>query len=214
MRKNPGPTSCDETPPTNQDQPVTSLLDLAWPVQTERLVIRPATLHDTEATWQIRRLESVSRWLTRAPHALDVYRADFQDPASLEKSLVIELDTQVIGDLMVDVGDAWAQAEIADEAMKVQADLGWVIHPDFGGRGLATEAVREVLQICFEQLGLRRVTAECFSANEPSWRLMERLGMRRETHTVSESLHRSGMWLDGFGYALLAEEWQLQHARA
>jgi RimJ/RimL family protein N-acetyltransferase len=94
---------------------------------------------------------------------------------------VIELDTQVIGDLMVDIGDAWAQAEVADKAMRVQADLGWVIHPDFGGRGLATEAVREVFQICFEQLRLRRVTAGCFSANEPSWRLMERLGMRRET---------------------------------
>lgn len=214
MRKNPDLTSCDETPPTNQDPRVPSLLDLVWPVRTERLVLRPATLHDTEATWQIRRLESVSRLLTRAPHTLDAYRADFEDPASLEKSLVIELDTQVIGDLMVDVGDAWAQAEVADKAKRVQADLGWVIHPDFGGRGLATEAVREVLRICFEQLGLRRVTAECFSANEPSWRLMERLGMRRETHTVSESLHRSGMWLDGFGYALLAEEWQRQEDRS
>ena len=48
------------------------------------------------------------------------------------------------------VGDAWAQAEVADKAKRVQADLGWVIHPDFSGRGLATEAVREVLRICFE----------------------------------------------------------------
>jgi RimJ/RimL family protein N-acetyltransferase len=37
---------------------------------------------------------------------------------------------------------------------------------------------------------------------------MERLGMRREAHTVSDSLHRSGRWLDGYGYALLAEEWR------
>ncbi len=231
MRQNPDLTSCHEDPAlarsfavpsaqpiqslTDQDQPVTSVLDdVAWPVRTKRLMLRPATLDDVEATWQIRRLEPVNRWLTRAPRALDVYRADFADPASLEKSLVIELDGQVIGDLMVDVGDAWAQAEVADEAKRVQADLGWVIHPDFGGRGLATEAVREVLRICFEQLRLRRVTAECFSANEPSWRLMERLGMRRETHTVSESLHRSGTWLDGFGYALLAEEWHAQEARS
>lgn len=32
--------------------------------------------------------------------------------------------------------------------------------------------------------------AECFAANEASWRLMERLGMRRETHAVKDSLHR------------------------
>jgi RimJ/RimL family protein N-acetyltransferase len=214
-RSSAGPSAHPIQALTNQNQPVTSLReDVAWPVRTKRLVLRPATLDDMEATWQIRRLESISRWLTRAPHALDVYRADFEDPASLEKSLVIELDTQVIGDLMVAVGDAWAQAEVADKAKGVQADLGWVIHPDFSGRGLATEAVREVLRICFEQLRLRRVTAECFSANEPSWRLMERLGMRRETHTISESLHRSGTWLDGFGYALLAEEWQAQEARS
>jgi RimJ/RimL family protein N-acetyltransferase len=31
--------------------------------------------------------------------------------------------------------------------------------------------------------------------------------MRRELHAVRESLHRSGEWLDVFGYALLSEEW-------
>ncbi len=31
---------------------------------------------------------------------------------------------------------------------------------------------------------------------------------RREVHAVAEALHRSGGWLDGFGYAMLAEEWQ------
>jgi RimJ/RimL family protein N-acetyltransferase len=36
---------------------------------------------------------------------------------------------------------------------------------------------------------------------------MERLGMRPEQHTLKESLHRSGEWLDGMMYALLAEEW-------
>ena len=35
--------------------------------------------------------------------------------------------------------------------------------------------------VCFVDLGLRRVTANCFADNEASWRLMERLGMRRET---------------------------------
>lgn len=38
-------------------------------------------------------------------------------------------------------------------------------------------------------------------------RTLERLGMRREMHTVRDSLHLSGEWLDGFGYALLADEW-------
>ena len=181
--------------------------DVDWPIRTDRLLLRPATSDDLSATWSFRQLGAVSRWLTRAPQTPDEHIEHFGTAESLAKTLVIELDGHIIGDLMVDIGDAWAQAEIAERAQAVQADLGWVVHPDHGGRGLATEAVREVLRICFEDLGLRRVIAECFEANEPSWRLMERVGMRRETHTVRESLHRSGEWLDGLGYALLAEEW-------
>jgi RimJ/RimL family protein N-acetyltransferase len=36
---------------------------------------------------------------------------------------------------------------------------------------------------------------------------MERLGMRREEHSVRDALHRSRGWVDGYGYALLADEW-------
>ena len=89
-------------------------------------------------------------------------------------TLVVELDGEVIGDLMLRVEDAWAQAEVTEHAEQVQADVGWALHPDHSGRGYATEAVREVLRIAFEDLGLRRVTANCFTDNEASWRLMER----------------------------------------
>jgi RimJ/RimL family protein N-acetyltransferase len=84
--------------------------------------------------------------------------------------------------------------------------IGYAMYEQFEGHGYATEAVRELIRLCFEDLGLRRVTANCFADNEASWRLMERVGMRREIHTVRESLHRSGRWLDGLGYALLADE--------
>jgi RimJ/RimL family protein N-acetyltransferase len=182
--------------------------DVQWPVRTSRLVLRPAEVADAEATWRIRRLDAVGRWLSRAPTSLDEHRSTFEDPGSLAKTLVVELDGDVVGDLMVAVEDAWAQVEVADRARGVQAELGWVLDPGVGGRGLATEAVTEVLRICFEDLGLRRVTAACFADNEASWRLMERVGMRRETHTVQDSLHRNGEWLDGLGYALLADEWR------
>ncbi|MEQ4497933.1 GNAT family N-acetyltransferase, partial [Nocardioides kribbensis] len=86
--------------------------------------------------------------------------------------------------------------------------LGWVLDPAYGGQGLATEAVGALLGVCFDALGLRRVVADCFADNTPSWRLMERVGMRREAHTVGDSLHRSRGWLDGLTYALLAEEWR------
>jgi RimJ/RimL family protein N-acetyltransferase len=185
---------------------------ITWPSRTHRLTLRPATLDDLEATWQFRRLESVSRCITRAPGTLEEYRTEFEDADRLASTLVVQLDGDVVGDLMLRVEDAWAQAEIAEEARGVQAELGWVLHPDRAGHGYATEAVRELIRLCFEDLGLRRVTANCFAGNEASWRLMERVGMRRELHTVRESLHRSGEWLDGLGYALLADEWGGAHA--
>jgi RimJ/RimL family protein N-acetyltransferase len=83
-----------------------------------------------------------------------------------------------------------------------------VLDPAYTGHGYATEAVRELLRYCFQDLGVRRVNANCFLGSDASWRLMERAGMRRELHAVRESLHRSGEWLDTVGYAILEEEWQ------
>ena len=114
---------------------------------------------------------------------------------------------------MLRVEDAWSQKEVVDQARGRHAELGWVLDPAFVGHGYATEAVRELLRICFDELGLRRVTAICFADNEASWRLMERLGMRRELHAVADALHRSGEWLDTFGYALLQSEWRGAHGR-
>ncbi|HEV2887627.1 MAG TPA: GNAT family protein [Jatrophihabitans sp.] len=179
-----------------------------WPVRTARLLLRPATAGDAEAAWTYPQLESVSYWLTGVAASFEEFRAVFEKPARLAKILIVELEGVVIGDLMLDVQDAWAQAEVAEQARGVQAELGWVFHPDYAGRGYATEAVRELIRICFTDLGLRRVTAGCFADNEASWRLMERVGMRREGYAVGDSLHRSGRWLDGMTYALLADEWR------
>jgi len=178
-----------------------------WPVRTERLLLRRTTGADVEPVWRYRRLDGVSHWLTAAPRNLEDFRRYFDIPQRLAKTLVVELDGEVIGDLMVDFATPYAQAEVADQAENVQAELGWCIAPEHTGRGYAKEAARELFRLCFGELGLRRVAAGCFAGNEPSWRLMERLGMRRESHTVRESLHRSGAWMDGYVYALLREEW-------
>ena len=184
-----------------------ALSDLSWPVRTERLSLRLGTPADVEPTWRFRRLPEVTEWLTAAGD-LEDHRARFLDPDRLAGTLVVEHEGTVVGDLMLKVEDAWAQAEVAERARGVQAELGWSLDPAYGGRGLASEAVRALFGIAFDDLGLRRVTANCFADNAASWRLMERVGMRREVHAVAESLHRSRGWLDGLGYALLADDWR------
>jgi RimJ/RimL family protein N-acetyltransferase len=180
---------------------------LSWPKHTERLTIRPVTKDDFEAMWQIRRQESVSQWMGSAAKEFDAFAEFIGSEERMGRTLVIEHDGVLIGDLMLAPEDPWAQVEVADRAKGVQAEIGWCLDPAAQGQGFATEAVRELIRIGFEELGLRRLVAHCFAANEVSWRLMERVGMRREVHTVKESLHRSGEWMDGMSYALLAEEW-------
>jgi RimJ/RimL family protein N-acetyltransferase len=180
---------------------------LEWPAATGRLLLRRATPDDVDATWAFRRLPEVQQWLTAGTVTYDRYRERYLSDERMADALVVELDGRVIGDLMLKVEDAWAQEEVADQAKDVQAELGWTLDPAFGGQGYATEAVRGLIGLCFGPLGLRRVHADCFFDNEPSWRLMERIGMRREQHTVRESLHWTKGWVDGLAYALLAEEW-------
>jgi RimJ/RimL family protein N-acetyltransferase len=189
------------------DEGVTSeLAQVRWPLRTSRLSLRPARAEDLEATWRYRRLEAVNQWITSAPSTIEAYRKQWDDPDRLAKTLVIEMEQIVIGDLMLAIEDAWSQTEVAAQARNVQAELGWCLAPDYAGHGYATEAVAELIRLCFTQLGIRRVTAQCFAANEASWRLMERVGMRRELHAVRDSLHRSGAWMDGYAYALLVDE--------
>jgi RimJ/RimL family protein N-acetyltransferase len=194
----------------SDDRAMADLADVAaldWPRHTERLTLRPIVTDDFKALWQIRRQESVGRWMTSSSTDWDRFVEVMSDADRMAKTLVIERAGVVIGDLMIAPEDAWAQSEVADRAAGVQAEIGWCLDPAAEGHGYATEAVRELIRISFEELGLRRLIANAFAANEPSWRLMERVGMRREVYTVKESLHRSGEWMDGIGYALLAEEW-------
>jgi RimJ/RimL family protein N-acetyltransferase len=186
---------------------------LEQPVRTERLTLRPAAAEDADAIWAYRRQEAVGEWLTELPRDLDAYRRTFRDPARLATTVVVEHDGELIGDFMLRVEDAWAQTEVTQRAHGRQAELGFVLDPAHTGHGYATEAVRGLVAHCFAYLGVHRVVASCFLDNTASWRLMERIGMRREGHAVAESLHRSGRWLDTLSYAVLADEWPGRGAR-
>jgi RimJ/RimL family protein N-acetyltransferase len=160
--------------------------------------------------WQYRRLDPVGMWMTEASKDLDAFVAQAIEDQRLRDTLVVEVDGKLVGDLMVRVESPWSQGEVKEQAANTQAELGWCFHPAVQGQGYGREAAAELIRIGFDELGLRRLTAQCFADNEPSWRIMERLGMRREAYYVKDSLHRSGAWMDGMLYALLADEWRAQ----
>ncbi|WP_353508487.1 GNAT family N-acetyltransferase, partial [Intrasporangium sp.] len=58
--------------------------------------------------------------------------------------------------------------------------LSWVVYAPFRGRGLASRAVRLLVEFAFAELGLRRVEAHVDPLNRPSLRIALRAGLRRE----------------------------------
>ena len=186
---------------------MTSIDDVPWPVASERLSFRPAEKADAGAFHAYRRLPEVSDWLPRLSTDEAAVAERFEDDDFRRRTFVIEVEGRVVGDLFLDPSECWKQAEVRDEENTSQAEIGWALDPAYQGRGLALEAVRRLVELCFADLGLRRVYATCFADNTASWHLMEKLGMRREAHTVKDALHRDRGWIDGYTYALLADEW-------
>jgi RimJ/RimL family protein N-acetyltransferase len=179
-----------------------------WPVRTERLSIRPVTPGDFRRLFEIRAIPEVTHWLTGRPTSYQDYVDRYGTPERLDSTLVVELDGTIIGDLFLGIDTPYSQVEVRDRAEGSQAAVGWLLDPAYLGHGYATEAAAEVLRICFEELGLRRVVAGAFADNAASLRVMAKLGMRIEGRTLRGSLHRDLGWVDGVEAAILAEEWR------
>ena len=180
------------------------LNDLAWPVRTPRLTLRRALDADAGAVFAYRSLEPVARWLTRIQTDRETWAEAW--PRRLESTVIAEHDGRVIGDARLVIRDADTQAEVALRGERAEAELMWAFDPAWHGHGYATETVKALIEIGIGTLGLRRLTAVCYADNAPSWRLMERVGMRREGHSVRSSLTRDGIWRDFLTYALLAPD--------
>jgi len=91
-------------------------------------------------------------------------------------------------------------------------ELGYVFNRKFQGQGYATEGVKAVLLYAFNELDARRITAMCNPKNEASWKLLERLKLRREGHLLQNIYFKTDdnnepIWVDTYEYAILKSEW-------
>lgn len=182
---------------------------VTWPQQAGPLVLRPPTGADLDQVLTWRNHPDVTRWLLRTEVDPDTFheswRARADDPA--DHSVVADLDGVVVGTGSLWVQDAMGQYQ-GDVWRGAEGSLGYLIDPAYAGRGFATAVAGVLLEVAFSELGLHRVTAGCFAANTASWRVMEKLGMRREQHGVQDSWHAELGWVDGYTYGILAGEWR------
>jgi RimJ/RimL family protein N-acetyltransferase len=116
---------------------------------------------------------------------------------SLTLALVLRTTDQLIGECNLH----WLSREHR------QGEIGFLLHPDHHGHGYATEAGRVLLRIGFEDLRLHRVIGRLEARNEPSARVLQRLGMRREAHLV-ENEYVKGEWQSELVYAILDRDWR------
>lgn len=90
-------------------------------------------------------------------------------------------------------------------------EIGYVFNPKYYGKGYATEACKRIIQYSFEECDAHRIIAMCNPENIPSWKVMERLNMRREGHLKKQAFFKVSskgkpLWHDSYLYAILKEE--------
>ncbi|WP_226576628.1 GNAT family N-acetyltransferase [Halobacillus litoralis] len=91
-------------------------------------------------------------------------------------------------------------------------EIGFIIHHDHWGKGLATEAATLMLSFCFEVCGLQRVAAISNPENKASIHVLEKIGMVKEG-TLRRDLLVKGEWKDSCVYSMLRNEWDEKKSR-
>ena len=112
-------------------------------------------------------------------------------------AVVYRPDQKVVGEVSITIQDPETP----------QADIGFTINPRYWGRHLGSRAVHALLGFGFGRMAMHRIYAFVDTRNDRSWRLMERVGMRREGHFVRWRKNKNE-WIDDYGYAMLADEWR------
>ncbi|GLY87074.1 GNAT family N-acetyltransferase [Actinoallomurus iriomotensis] len=186
------------------------MLSPELPIKTERLLLRRYTDDDLADLAAIQSRPDVTRYLYWGPRDLTQARGSLAMKIAASAlreegdNLTLAVELPETGKMIGDVQLFWIS-----EAHR-QGEIGYIFHPDYGGRGYATEAAEVILRLAFEELGLHRVAGRLDARNTASARVLERLGMRREAHLVQNERVK-GEWADEVVYAILEDEWRARH---
>jgi RimJ/RimL family protein N-acetyltransferase len=187
--------------------PVSALYAPDYPIETPRLLLRPFNRGDVDAVYAYRSRADVAEYLfdqlmshDEVTEAVRNRTAQIAFIAEGDKILLAverKEDSRLIGEVSL----IWRSA--ADR----QGEIGYILNPESQGAGYATEAAEALLHFGFEGAELHRIYARCDARNVASWRVMERLGMRREAHFREHARFKGG-WDEEMIYAILESEWR------
>ncbi len=151
---------------------------------TSRLVLRQIEPSDASLIFDLRRNETVNKFLHRPkPQTIEdvlqiIEKLNLGISEGKQFYWVINLknDKRVIGTICL-----W---NFSDE--KSCADIGYELHPDFQRKGLMNEAVETIIKFGFNELELDVIEAWTVSDNTASIRLLEKSNFIRNLEAETE----------------------------
>jgi RimJ/RimL family protein N-acetyltransferase len=174
--------------------------------ETERLLLRTYGLDDLAATHDLNSRDEVTRYLPYATRDLDASRRALGRYQTTQ--LAVDGDGLTLAGFDRDSGRLVGEFFLFLRSSEHRTgELGYVVHPDFWGRGLAVEGARHLLAIAFGPLDLHRVIGRLDARNEGSAQVLARLGMRHEARLLQNERFK-GEWADEDQYAILRSEWE------
>lgn len=153
-------------------------------LHTGRLVLRRMYRTDASDMFEYSRLPEVTRYLTWTPHPdrhytaryLNYLSGQYDEGEFYDWGVVMRREMKMIGTCGF-TRFSWDNNS---------AECGYVLNPAYWGRGIAAEALFEVMRFGFQTLGLHRIECRYMIGNDRSRRVMEKVGMTYEgTHRDS-----------------------------
>lgn len=174
-------------------------------METERLVIRRFTAEDGQDLYDYLSKEEVVLY---EPN--NVFNAEECKIEALRRSMDSAFWAVCLRSTGKMIGNLYFQE--SEPKTFGTWEFGYVFNSDYQGSGYATEACKHLLSYGFEHIKMRRVIANCDPNNTRSWKLLERLRLRREGHFKQTGYFKydsngDPIWHDTLSYGLLRSEW-------
>lgn len=177
-------------------------------LETSRLILRPWRESDAESLYKYAKDPAIGPIAGWPPHtsvedSLNVIRTMFSAPETY--AVVLKEAGEPVGSAGIMSGEGLHSAEMkADEG-----EIGYWIGRPYWGQGLIPEAVRCLLQRCFEDLGMSAVWCGYYDGNTKSRRVMDKCGFRFH-HTEEGKTSPLGDIRTEHFMKITKEEWELQ----
>lgn len=183
-------------------------------IETERLLLRPFTVHDAEDVYEYLQKPAVNCFASMKLHSMEEAIGLMKERAEeteYDFAIVLKDTGKVIGEI-----DAYPESDPhADDSPADTFSPCWMLNPAYQGKGYAYEAAYAFFDYLFKEKGARRIYAYTEDYNVSCQRLCEKLGMRKEgmfMEFVSFVKDEDGMpvYENTTQYAVLKKEWDLR----